>query len=62
VRALYPTSRWYGEWWDGLRADASRGEVVDRRALDRLEPLHRHVILHDWPRSVPAGYVLPEAR
>jgi hypothetical protein len=58
---VYPASHWYGEWFDAIKADAAAGKVIDTRALDALEPMHRRYIAHDYPNAIPAGYVFPEA-
>ena len=62
VRSLYTDQWWYTERWEGIQQDAAVGKVIDRRALDSLEPMHRRHLAHDYPRSIPVGYVFPEAR
>jgi hypothetical protein len=62
VREVHDEQSWYLEWWRRILADAASGAVIDARTLDALEPLHRQHLRHDYPSSIPAGYVLPEAR
>jgi hypothetical protein len=62
VRELYPAAQWYDEWWNAIRRDAADGQIIDQQTLDALIPMHRRYLAHDYPRSIPAGYVFPEAR
>jgi hypothetical protein len=62
VRTCYPVTWWAQEWWTAIRDDARNGKVIDRRALDALDPVQLRHIAHDWPGAIPAGYVFPWAR
>lgn len=63
VDELYDEIAWYGEWWDDVVLPAAReGRVIDADSLDTLAPHNRRYIVHDYWRSVPPGYVLPECR
>jgi hypothetical protein len=62
VRDIYGPQWWYDQWWSAILHDARNGQEIDRRTLDTIEQHHRRYLAHDWPHSIPTGYIFPEAR
>lgn len=58
----YSPAHTYALWWDGVKLAARRGTVLRPVVLDRLAPMNRYHILHDYREAIPAGYIVPEVR
>lgn len=56
VRDLYD---WYDAWWRAVQVAAEAGQMLPKRTMKRLTLLHQYHVAHNWPKAVPAGYVLP---
>lgn len=64
VADIWPvdSDRWYSERWQAVQQAARSGEVIDVDTLDALTKHNRRYLAHDYPDSIPYGYVLPEFR
>lgn len=56
VRGLYD---WYDAWWKAVQVAAEVGQMLPKQTMKTLTPLHQYHVAHNWPKAVPAGYVLP---
>lgn len=53
---------WYSLYWEEVLQAVKLGQTLSPNVLGSLTPHNRRYVAHDYPSSIPEGYVLPEAQ